>query len=260
VVTLHKLTHIQDNYIVTTEVFEGPLDLLLDLIEKAQLDITRLALAQVTDQYLAYIRSISGQDAADVSAFLVIAAKLIQIKSEALLPRPPEREVGEEDPGESLARQLIIYRKFKRTAEWLMQRTEAHLKTFLRLATAPKSTGKFNMTGVTLTDIVRAAVSAFNQKNGIPLINTVVALPKITIREKIRSILDGLRAKGKDSFRSLLNHSISRLDAIITFLAILELAKRGIIQVRQDSLFSDISIEALGDITQVDDFDLEFNE
>jgi segregation and condensation protein A len=259
-VTLHKLTHTQDNYIVTTEVFEGPLDLLLDLIEKAQLDITRLALAQVTDQYLTYLHSISDQNAAEVSAFLVIAAKLIQIKSEALLPRPPEREVGEEDPGESLAHQLINYRKYKRAAEWLMQRSEAHLKTYLRLASTPKSAGKFNMTGINLTDLVLAALSVFVEKNGIPLINTLVSLPKVTIRDKIIIILASLHQKGMESFRSLLNNNLNRLDAIVTFLAILELSKRGIILVRQDSLFADILIQAVGDWNPIEDFDLEFDE
>jgi segregation and condensation protein A len=115
-VSFQVASHQTENYRVNTEVFEGPLDLLLQLIERAELDITRLALAQVTDQYLAYMRTLQEHDAAEVSAFLVIAARLIQIKSEALLPRPVERPVGEEDPGEALARQLRLYRMFKRAA------------------------------------------------------------------------------------------------------------------------------------------------
>jgi hypothetical protein len=92
-------------YTVNTPVYEGPLDLLLQLIERAELDITAIALAAVTDQYLTYIRALQNNARPDeISAFLVIATKLIQIKSEALLPRPPVREVGEEDPGESLVR------------------------------------------------------------------------------------------------------------------------------------------------------------
>src|SRR5512144_516146 len=99
-------------YTVATPVYEGPLDLLLQLIERAELDITTLALAQVTDQYLAYLRAMEEHAAEEVSAFLVIAAKLLQIKSEALLPRPPVREVGEEDPGAALAQQLLMYKRF----------------------------------------------------------------------------------------------------------------------------------------------------
>ena len=90
-------------YEVETELFSGPLDLLLDLIQKAELDITKLALAQVTDQFLAYIEAHRESEPDYISEFLVIAAKLVQIKSEALLPRPPAREEDGEDPGEQLA-------------------------------------------------------------------------------------------------------------------------------------------------------------
>ena len=110
------------NYTVVTPIYEGPLDLLLLLIERAELDITSLALAQVTDQYLEHLRNISDLSPDEVSAFLVIAARLLQIKSEALLPRPPQREPGEEDPGEALARQLILYKRFKELANLLAQR------------------------------------------------------------------------------------------------------------------------------------------
>ena len=85
------------------------------MIERAELDITKLALAQVTDQYLAHLRNLQERAADDVSAFLVIAARLLQIKSEALLPRPPVREAGEEDPADALARQLLAYKRIKRS-------------------------------------------------------------------------------------------------------------------------------------------------
>jgi len=103
----------QLNYTVQTPVYEGPLDLLLDLIERAELDITAVSLALVTDQYLAYINGMEERNADEISAFLVIAAKLVQIKSEALLPRPPAREPGEEDAGQSLVDQLKLYKRFK---------------------------------------------------------------------------------------------------------------------------------------------------
>ena len=96
----------QLNYTVQTPVFEGPLDLLLNLIERAELDVTAVSLALVTDQYLAYINGMEELNADEISAFLVIAAKLLQIKSEALLPRPPAREAGEEDAGLALVDQL----------------------------------------------------------------------------------------------------------------------------------------------------------
>src|SRR4030042_6508037 len=106
-------SHQVSNYTIATPVYEGPLDLLLQLIERAELDITKLSLAMVTDQYLEYIHQLTDLEADDVSAFLVIEAKLLQIKSEALLPRPPEREPGEEDLGRSLVDQLKLYKRFK---------------------------------------------------------------------------------------------------------------------------------------------------
>src|SRR5689334_6579481 len=91
----------QSNYTVHTPVYEGPLGLLLDLIENAELDITTVSLAVVTDQYLAYIHGLEQMHAEEISAFLVVATKLLQIKSEALLPRPPVHMPGEEDVGQS---------------------------------------------------------------------------------------------------------------------------------------------------------------
>jgi segregation and condensation protein A len=110
---MFKETQFQDGslYQVITPVYEGPLDLLLHLIERAELDITKLALAEVTDQFLEHLGQIQEQKAEEVSAFIVIASRLVQIKSEVLLPRPPIREPGEEDPGEALAQQLIAYKR-----------------------------------------------------------------------------------------------------------------------------------------------------
>jgi len=134
-------SHQMNTYIVNTPVYEGPLDLLLQLIERAELDITKLALAQVTDQYLEHLHNMQEQTPEEVSAFLVIATKLIQIKSEALLPRPPVREPGEEDIGEALALQLVKYKRYREIADLLARREAAELHTYLRLAPVPKIEG-----------------------------------------------------------------------------------------------------------------------
>lgn len=130
-------------YTVSTAVFEGPLDLLLHLIERAELDITKLALATVTNQYLTFIRGLTKHSADEVSEFLIVAAKLIQIKSEALLPAPPKRDGGEdeEDPGEALARQLVAYKRYKEISDILRFRVENGFQTYLRLAAPPKVEG-----------------------------------------------------------------------------------------------------------------------
>src|SRR6185436_13008369 len=151
----------QLNYTVHTSVYEGPLDLLLDLIEHAELDITSVSLATVTDQYLASIKNIEQINADEISAFLVIAAKLLQIKSEALLPRPPTRPAGEEDIGRSLVDQLKLYKRYKEIGVWLNVQQQANLRTYLRVAPPPKVEPKLDMSNLTLEKLVSAAREAF---------------------------------------------------------------------------------------------------
>ncbi|NOH03493.1 MAG: segregation/condensation protein A [Chloroflexi bacterium] len=132
-------------YKVQIPVYEGPLDLLLSLIERAELDITAISLASVTDQYLAHLQGLERLIPDEISSFLVIAAKLVQIKSEALLPRPPEREAGEEDPGIALVEQLKLYKRFKEIGVWLEERQAKNLRTFLRVAPPPKVVPKLDL-------------------------------------------------------------------------------------------------------------------
>jgi segregation and condensation protein A len=234
----------QTTYRVFTPVYEGPLDLLLSLIEKAELDITRLALALVTDQYLSYIQQMEAVNAADISEFLVIAAKLIQIKSAALLPKPPVIEPEEEDPGEALTRQLIEYKKFKDASKFLTTREEIGLRTYLHVAQTPRLEPRLDLTGITLEDLIQAAREIFDGRSTIPL-NDVVAAPKITIRERITRILTILREKDRTLFSELISDNKSRLSVVVTFLAMLELVKRHVIEANQQSLFSDISLQTL---------------
>jgi len=248
------------NYTIATSVYEGPLDLLLQLIERAELDITKLSLALVTDQYLQYIHNLAELAADEVSAFLVIAAKLLQIKSEALLPRPPQRELGEEDPGEALARQLIIYKRYREIAGILLHREEEGLRTYLRVAPPPKLEGTFDLTGISIEDIAAAAQEIFSDLSRADALNTVVPPSRVTIREKISMITDSLRHQKSVSFRSLINHDNSRLDIVVTFLALLELIKRHLVRVSQDGLFGDISLEVSEAWDNFDELETEFGE
>jgi len=253
-------THQVSDYKVATPVYEGPLDLLLQLIERAELDITRLALAQVTDQYLSYLKGLPAQDPEEVSAFLVIAAKLLQIKSEALLPRQPVQEPGEADPGEALARQLLAYKRYKEIAELLQKREAAGLRTYLRLAVPPKVEAQVDLSEFTLEDILTAARNAFLEADNRQELGTVVPPPRVTIREKIEVIVISLREKGPISFRKLLGNGRSRLDVVVTFLAMLELVKRRFVKAQQDSLFGDITLEAAEAWDDDLNFELEFGE
>jgi segregation and condensation protein A len=254
-------THQQiSSYSIATPVYEGPLDLLLQLIERAELDITKLSLAQVTDQYLVHMHTLTKLAADEVSAFLVIAAKLLQIKSEALLPRPPQREPGEEDPGEALARQLIIYKRFREITNILSQREEAGLRTYLRVATPPKVEGSFELNGITIEDITAAAEEIFFDLNRAEAVITAVPPARVSIREKITLITDSLHRQKYVSFRSLINHNHSRLEIVVTFLAMLELIKRHLVRVSQAGLFGDISLEVSEAWDGLIELDTEFGE
>lgn len=241
---------------VLLPVYEGPLDLLLELIERAELDITKVSLAQVTDQYLAYLQRAPEHELADLASFLVVAARLLQIKSEALLPRPPLREPGEEDPGDALARQLIAYKRYKQVAIQLSKREAAGLRTYLRVAPPPTVEPKLDLSRITLADLQRALQQALAAVAG-PTLDEVVAAPKVRIRDKIVLIVDALRARGQTTFRRLLQHARSRLEIVVSFLAILELVKRRQVTVQQHELFGDIEIVPGAEWNATQDVELE---
>ena len=246
----------QLNYSVQTPVYEGPLDLLLSLIEHAELDITTVSLAQVTDQYLAFIQGMEERNADEISAFLVIAAKLLQIKSEALLPRPPIR--APEEAGISLVDQLKLYRRFKEIGGWLHNREADNLRTYLRLAPPPKVEPKLDLSNVTLEKLVFAAQVAFAREQEKKPLGVIIAAPRITIREKIDLIAKTLRTARHSTFRALLDPGASRLEVVVTFLALLELVKRYRVSAQQSDLFQDIEIDRMADWQDNEDLDLEF--
>jgi segregation and condensation protein A len=261
-VSLQVAGHQTERYRVDTTVYEGPLDLLLELIERAELDITTLAIAQVTDQYLAYLRSLREHDAAEVSAFLVMAARLVQIKSAALLPRPAlvEHAASEEDDAEALARQLLQYRRFKQISEWLGSRETANQRTYLRLAPPSiKVEARLDLSEVSLPDLIAAARHVFSSQPDLPELSRVVSLSRITIREKINAILDTLKRSTRSSFRALLK-TRSRAEIVVTFLALLELIKRQIVDAQQESLFSDIIFDKVGELENQEVTELDFKE
>jgi segregation and condensation protein A len=248
----------QLNYTVHTPVYDGPLDLLLNLIERAELDITSVSLAMVTDQYLAYINSLEQINADEISAFLVIAAKLLQIKSEALLPRPPVREHGEEDAGQSLVDQLKLYKRFKEIGAWLSVRQDANLRTFLRVAPPPKVEPKLDLSTLTLEKLVEAAEIAFAKEQAKKPLGEVIAPPRVTIREKIDLISKMLREVQQTNFRALLAQGASRLEIVVTFLALLELIKRYRVAARQEGVFGEIEIDRMEEWGEDEEIELEF--
>ncbi|MPM34121.1 Segregation and condensation protein A [bioreactor metagenome] len=254
-------SHQSEGYQISTEVYSGPLDLLLQLIEKAELDITKLALAQVTDQYLGYLHDLQEQNAAEVSAFLVIAARLLQIKSAALLPRPVSAgQPLEEDPGEALALQLLLYKRFKELSQFLEQREIDGLRTYLRLDSTPRVQipTKLDISELTLEELVSAARDIFGGQGALPPLSQVVSIPRITIRQKINAIVEHLRTTGSVPFFKLIQSRGNRLEIVVTFLAMLELIKRHIVAADQNTLFGEIELQSEGEWGNVEDQELEF--
>lgn len=256
------MTTFTSTYEIHLAIYQGPLDLLLELIERAELDITSIALAKVTDQYLEYMRRLPEQNLEDLSWFLIIAARLLQIKSEALLPRPRHREPGEIDPGEALAGQLRVYKRFKEVAEFLMERDEAGLRTYLRLAPPPVIEPTLDLNGVSLEDLQQAMLTVLAAEPDGTRIEEVIAAERIRLRDKISHIVSTLRDLGRTSFRDLVRKAKSRLEIVVSFLALLELIKQRQVVALQDKPFADIQLMPGEAWTGEDEinFDLEFEE
>jgi segregation and condensation protein A len=257
------MNHEASAYTIQLPVFEGPLDLLLELIERAELDITKVALAKVTDQYLGYLESAPAHNLEDLSSFLVIAARLLQIKSEALLPRPPEREPGEEDPGDALARQLVAYKKYKQIAVLLSERERAGIRTFIRQAPAPLPEPRIDLGPFGIEDLRQALQElAAMERPSAALIGNVVARPIVRIRDRIARIVESIRRIGRVTFHSVVQDAHSRVEIVVSFLAMLELVKQHQVEVEQTELFGEIEISPADgwQADQAADFDLEFDE
>ena len=244
-------------YKIDTPVYQGPLDLLLQLIETAELDITTLALAQVTNQYLKHLEKLQDLPPDEVSAFLVIAAKLIQIKSEALLPQQAAGREEEIDIGNELARQLIAYKRYKEIADLLADRKDLGYQTFIRLSSSQLEVNdQLDLGEFGISDLFDLATRIFQKEMDRKSISTVVERPKITIKDKINQISDRFINTDKITFRELLGKEYSRIDIVISFLALLELIKGNFIEVVQTKIFDDITMKKIKEDSEMRDFAL----
>jgi segregation and condensation protein A len=171
--------------------FSGPLDLLLHLIDRQELDITTLSLVAVTAQYLAQIEKMKEDRVAQLIDFLVVAARLVQIKSRALLPQNPvalEEEEFEEDPAEALLRQLRAYKQFKEAAQWLEEREKAGLRTYLRLAPPPRLENRLDMSGVNVESLLAAVRAALERATERDDSVSIVQPRRLTIEAQIAQV------------------------------------------------------------------------
>ena len=232
-------------YTIHLPAFEGPLDLLLRLIEREELDITSIALAQVADQYLAYVRTIINPDPAALSAFLTMAAKLLLIKSRALLPRPQATCNPKEalDEGAELVQQLREYQRYKQAALLLRTWQDEGRRSYTRQVTPPLPIFKPpEPIEVTLQEMI-AALQRRMQLMPPETPTVPLPVPKVvTVPEMAMQIQELLRGQEQIHFEDLLSLAAQRVEIIVALWAVLELLKRRVIVVEQRDLFGSINI------------------
>jgi len=228
-------------YHIKLEQFEGPLDLLLQLTQEEKLDITRVSLAKIADQYLEYISQAESISLENLSEFLSVAAKLILIKSKALLPLLEFTEEEEEEI-KDLEYQLAEYKKFKDIALKINELAEQRTISFSREGFLGRQAIFYPPENITANDLK----SAFEKLLGdIPLLEKLeeeMIREVLTLEDKIIHLQDMLREKVTTSFSELVANTEDKVEIVISFLAMLELVKQRIIHVEQEELFSEIHL------------------
>lgn len=229
------------SYKIKLQVFEGPLDLLLYLIKKDQLNIYDIPMVQVTDQYIQYLELMELLDLDIAGEFLVIAATLLHIKSKMLLPPDPNEqpEEEEEDPRLDLVEKLLEYKRFKEAAQHLRGREKMRQDVFTRRINEQEEKGEVYFEA-SLFELISAFSKALKD---IPKdIFYEVIKDEFTVEEKIHQILHLLFEQPKVHLSELFNQAKNKLEIVATFLAILELIKIKEIRIIQTQIFGEIQI------------------
>lgn len=237
---------------VKVDGFQGPLDLLLDLIERQELDIAVLSLVQVTDQYWQYVESAGGLEPEALADFILIGSKLLYLKSCALLPsaappradlRPEAREMAEE-----LTQMLEEYKRFRDAAHLFRELEDRRRRTYPRSAPPKGLPLPPGLQGVTLDTLLKVVQEALARRPPEPE-EAVLEIETITVEEKVRELTDALsRSGGRLPFNPLLAACQSRTEIVVLFLAVLELIKAGRLWAEQDRPFGQIVlVETVGE-------------
>ena len=239
---------------VTLEVFEGPLYLLLYLIEKNKIDIYDIPIVVITEQYLDYIRKMQTEDMNVMSEFLVMAATLLDIKCRMLLPKEVNEEGEEEDPRAELVQKLLEYKMYKYMAYELRDKQVDAAKSWYKKPMLPKEVTEYQypidyeelLGGLSLTKLheIFKAVMRRQEEKVDPIRSRFGKIEKdeINLEEKQVYIEEYVRNHKRFSFRSLLEKQGSKMEVIVTFMAVLEMMKQGIISIEQEDTFADIVI------------------
>lgn len=236
------------------QAFEGPLDLLLHLIDKNKVDIYDIPIVLITEQYLDYIKQMDSQDLDLMSEFLVMAATLLDIKCKMLLPKEVNEEGEEEDPRNELVQKLIEYKMYKYMSIELKDKQIGAVKSLYKLPTIPDELKSYqkpidydelvgDMDLSKLNEIFKSIIRRQEDKVD-PLRSSFGKIEKdeVDMEAKVLYIEDYIKKNRKFSFRNLLVSQASKMEVVVTFLVILEMMKMGKIMIVQENIFDDILI------------------
>lgn len=238
--------------------FEGPLDLLLHLIDKNKVDIYDIPIVQITDQYMAHIHQMEREDLGLMSEFMVMAATLMDIKCRMLLPAPAKEEEEKEDPRAELVEKLLEYKMYKYMSYELKERMESAGKQFYKKPDIPAEVAEYRppvcpgelLADVTLPQLKQIFCAAMRRREDKldPIRSKFgkIEQEEVSLPERLSYVREYAKAHRRFGFFSLLGRSASKMQAVVTFLAILELMKTGDIRVVQEHTFGEIQIEAVG--------------
>lgn len=239
---------------VKLQVFEGPLDLLLHLIDKNKIDIYDIPIVEITNQYMEYIKSMEKEDLNIMSEFLVMAATLLDIKCRMLLPKELNEDGEEEDPRQELVEQLLEYKMYKYMSYELKDREIDTDKVMYKKPTIPEEVLEYVEPvdlDLLLGDLTVQRLNRIFQdvmKRQVDKIDPVrskfgkIEKEEVTVTEKLASVADYARKHKQFSFRQLLVKQSSRTQIVVTFLAVLQLMKDGELHIEQEQPFDDIMI------------------
>ena len=231
-----------ERFAIDVPSFHGPLELLHHLIERRELDITEISLLAVTEQYLAYLREPEQIDLTALAEFVAVGARLLLLKSRALLPHEEEIDDAEDeaDP-QGLIDALNEYRRFKQAAEFLGARDRAGQRSYTRSATPPEiplPTGLDTVSVDALADLFREVLARIPEQEPAG----EVERQTVTLSDRIGRLVETLERDGQLSFRELMGGATSRVVVIVDFLAVLELIKAGYLRAQQAQAFGDIDL------------------
>src|SRR6266576_836169 len=235
------------DYKVKLDIFEGPLDLLLYLIKKDEIDICDISLERITSQYLEYLQAFKELNIELAGEFVLMAANLIYLKSRSLLPidqQPPEEDAGEDDPRWELIRQLIEYKKFKEAAAELNLRALEQERIFIREAgSSPDLQEPLRLGEVGIFQLISAFQTVIKRIVAREDVQEIFS-ERFSVSEKIDSILQHVAAGARFHFYDLFSGAASRIEVVVTFLALLELIRLKQVRALQKNVFDEIEITA----------------